>query len=245
LPVETKSIALSNGWCWQIPLQNRTGNGYVYSNQFISPEQAETELRQFLNVGNDVEARHLTMRVGQLKQHWVQNCLGLGLSQGFIEPLEATALHLVQICIEMFIDKWQQGKFTAQHRDEFNKLMHERYERVRDYIVAHYKLNTRNDSEYWKANRNNMELSDSLLHILDVWYKRGDLVEEIKRQDIESHFGTTSWHCLLSGYGAYPALAPNQPGQGDLYKDQAIESFLAGCAMNFSSHEANLQHLTS
>jgi hypothetical protein len=88
-----------------------------------------------------------------------------------------------------------------------------------------------------------MELSDSLRHILDVWYRRGDLTAEVQRQDIESHFTSLSWHCLLSGYGAYPPLAPDQPNIGDLYKDNNVSKFLAGCALNFDLHRQNLAKL--
>jgi hypothetical protein len=241
IPVETQATALSSGWCWKIPLTNRIGNGYVYSSAFISQDDAELELRRHLGKENSEQAcRHLKMRVGQLEYHWRNNCLGLGLAQGFIEPLEATALHLVQICTELFIAKFEEGDFGPKYRDEFNHNISERFERVRDYIVAHYKLNTRDDSEYWRANRSNMNLSESLLQLLDVWYNTGDLGKEIERQKLESHFGIASWHCLLAGYGTFPPLAENQPGTGDLHKDQAIENFLQGCALNFSSHRANL-----
>lgn len=244
VPVETKSTALSAGWCWKIPLTNRFGNGYVYSADHISHEQAEREFREHLGITDDnVECRRLSMNVGQLEKHWANNCLAIGLSQGFIEPLEATALHLVQVAIELFMIKYEEGKFSHQYRDEFNQKISHRFERVRDYIVAHYKLNTRNDSEYWRANRDNQYLSNSLLHILDVWFKRGDLAAEIERQDLESHFNAVSWHCLLSGYGAYPPLEPNQPGTGDLYKEQKVREFLSGCALNFDLHENNLAGL--
>ncbi len=249
IPVETTSTALSNGWCWKIPLTNRFGNGYVYSNDFISADAAETELRTYLGcLNSDVQARHLKMNVGSLEQHWSHNCLALGLSQGFIEPLEATALHLVQLCIEMFISKFEQGGLhcLAQHqqgREQYNSLVKQRFERVRDYIVAHYKLNTRDDSDYWRANRNNQHLSDSLMHILDVWYKREDLAAEIERQQLNNHFDAVSWQCLLGGYGAFPPLAPNQPNKGDLYKEQNIQQFLQGCALNFSLHQDNLSSL--
>lgn len=241
---ETVSYAMSNGWCWKIPLTQRYGNGYVYSSDFISDDDAEVELRTFLGtLDSDEPVRRLKMRVGQLEKHWEKNCLGLGLSQGFIEPLEATALLLVQQAIEMFVARFEKGEFTSQYRDEYNKKVHERFEGVRDYIVAHYKLNTRDDSEYWIANRENMALSDSLRHILDVWYRRGDLVKEIERQDIETHFTQLSWHCLLSGYGAYPPLAGNQPGTGDLYEEQNVRKFLTRCALNFGSHRENLDAL--
>ena len=238
---ETVSYAMSNGWCWKIPLTNRFGNGYVYSSDFISADDAETELRDFLGMLDSEEpARHLKMNVGQIERHWEKNCLALGLSQGFIEPLEATALLLVQQAIEMFIARYEKGGFTPQLRDDFNIKVHERFERVRDYIVTHYKLNTRDDTDYWRANRENMELSDSLRHILDVWYRRGDLAKEIHRQKIESHFTATSWHCLLAGYGAFPPLAADQPGHGDLYDEHGIADFLRRCSLNFDSHRDNL-----
>ena len=115
-----------------------------------------------------------------------------------------------------------------------------RFERVRDYIVAHYKLNTRDDTDYWRANRENTHLSESLCQLLSVWYNREDLNQEIERQQLHTHFSSMSWHCLLSGYGAFPPLADNQPGKGDLYQEKAIEQFLQGCALNFSSHQNNL-----
>lgn len=241
---ETVSTALSNGWCWQIPLTSRYGNGYVYSSDFIDADAAETELRMFLGLqDSDVEARHLRMRVGQVERHWDHNCLALGLSQGFIEPLEATALLLVQVAIETFIAKFEDGGFDATHRDGYNRQMSDRFERVRDYIVAHYKLNTRDDSDYWRANRDNMELSGSLRHILDAWYRRDDLGAEIQRQNIQSHFTNLSWHCLLAGYGAFPPLAANQPGRGDLYREKNVPGFLERCALNFDSLHDNLERL--
>lgn len=241
IPVETLSTALSNGWCWKIPLTNRFGNGYVYSSDFITAEQAELEFRQHLGTLDSPNAcRHLKMKVGSLDRHWQNNCIGLGLSQGFIEPLEATALHLVQICIEMFIDQFEAGGFSRQQQGEYNKLVAQRFAGVRDYIVAHYKLNTRSDSDYWRANRDNQHLSDSLLQLLDVWYRRDDLEQELIRQDIACHFNATSWHCLLAGYGAFPPLALNQPGVGDLYNEQSIGAFLHGCALNFTPHSNHL-----
>ncbi|WP_100641050.1 tryptophan halogenase family protein [Alteromonas facilis] len=240
IPVETRSTALSTGWCWSIPLTSRTGNGYVYSDDYLSADAAELELRQHLGVDENVEARHLKMRVGQLTQHWSHNCVGLGLSQGFIEPLEATALHLVQVSIEMFISLWKEGGYNDSNRAIFNQKIKQRFDHVRDYIVAHYKMNTRIDSDYWRENRENPNFSDSLGHILDVWFKREDLRVEIDRQKLDSHFGSLSWHCLLSGYGAYPPLAEGQPGKGDLYIEQNVEQFLNRCALNFSSHQDNI-----
>ncbi len=243
-PAETVSIAMRHGWRWKIPLTRRFGNGYVYSSNHCSADEAEYELRESLGLLDSPEnARHLKMRVGQLERHWERNCIALGLSQGFIEPLEATALHLVQQSIELFIVKYEKAGFGSDYRDDYNRRTRERFERVRDYIVAHYKLNTRDDTDYWRANRDNDVLSESLRQILDTWFRREDLTAEIERQDIESHFGTLSWHCLLSGYGAFPPFSPKQPGGGDLYREQDVARFLAGCSLNFDSHAENLARL--
>ncbi|WP_111977627.1 tryptophan halogenase family protein [Algibacillus agarilyticus] len=244
IPVETESTALSSGWCWKIPLTQRFGNGYVYSSDFINSEQAEVEFRQHLNMLNsEASCKHLKMKVGVLSEHWSKNCIALGLSQGFIEPLEATALHLVQISTEIFIEHFEAGQFSNQHQGEYNKEISERFERIRDYIVAHYKLNTRDDSTYWLANQENEHLSESLLQLLDVWFQREDLSVEIERQNLNTHFDAVSWHCLLSGYGAYPPLHPNQPGKGDLFKEKNVEQFIQACTLNFDSHAANLRAL--
>ncbi len=248
IPVETVSTALSAGWCWKIPLANRFGNGYVYSSDFLSPEKAEQEFRKHIDcINGDQECRHLTMKVGQLTEHWAHNCIALGLSQGFIEPLEATALHLVQVSIELFMELFEKGGFSHLNREIYNQKIRHRFEKVRDYIVAHYKLNTRTDSDYWIENRDNMNLSDSLVNILDVWFQRGDLGAEIERQQLNSHFDVVSWNCLLSGYGAFPKLKKlhrEKQQAVDLYLTCGIEKFMMGCALNFNSHEVNLAALS-
>ena len=102
---QTISTALKYGWVWEIPLTHRIGNGYVYSSDFCSPDDAETELRGVLGLlDSDVEARHLKMKVGRVESHWHRNCLAVGLSQGFIEPLEATALNLVCNTVHSFME---------------------------------------------------------------------------------------------------------------------------------------------
>lgn len=233
-PVETVATALSNGWRWSIPLQHRFGNGYVYARDFQSPDAAETELRQTLGVGDAVEARHLTFRVGQVARHWERNCVAVGLSQGFIEPLEATALHLVLGTVEQFIRHYREGGCTDRHRAAFNTVAAERMDGVRDYIVAHYKLNTRTDTDYWRANAANEALSEPLLHILDRWFRRGDVAEELARQGQRSHFGNLSWHCLLAGYGAFPPVNEAARDDMDFYAARRVGALLDGCALNFS-----------
>ena len=242
---ETVSTALSAGWAWRIPLTNRTGNGYVYASQFLSADAAETELRRHLGLlETDVAARHLTMRVGQVRRSWVGNCLAVGLAQGFIEPLEATALHIVHATLTGWLDALVADGFGPAHRDAFNAAIHARYEGIRDYIVCHYRMNRR-QGEYWRANATNNLLSDDLKAVMSCWFQGGDLAEEIERLGIARYYAALSWHCLLAGYGQFPDAARLRPPEADLpLADMArIDRFIAGCALNFPAHDALMRQL--
>jgi tryptophan 6-halogenase len=245
---ETRATALSAGWAWKIPLTNRAGNGYVYSSRYLEPNAAETELRTNLGLLDaDVEARHLQMNVGRVERSWVKNCLAVGLSQGFIEPLEATALHIVQATVEGFIDAYERGGMSAAKAEAFNDGIARRYDGIRDYIVAHYRMNQRSDGDYWRDNASNNVLSDNLKAIMTAWFTGADLAQEIARLDIGKYYSSLSWHCLLAGYGTFP---PDQKltasTDGLALADMAkIDSFIAGCAMNFESHKTALANLSA
>ena len=241
---QTVSTALKYGWAWEIPLTHRIGNGYVYSSAFCSADEAETELRGELGLlGSDVEARHLKMNVGRLESHWTGNCLAVGLSQGFIEPLEATALNLVCNTVNSFIAFVEADKGLAgQSRDAFNQRVNRDFELVRDYIVAHYVLNSRRDTDYWLENAQNRKLSDRLLRILQIWTSGKNLSEEIERQQIPTSYTARSWYCLLSGYGYYPDLlqGPNNVPVAQRIDMSEIDEFVRRCALNFRSQNEQL-----
>jgi 2-polyprenyl-6-methoxyphenol hydroxylase-like FAD-dependent oxidoreductase len=240
---QTISTAMKHGWAWDIPLTNRVGNGYVYSSAFCSADDAEKELREKTGtLDSDVEARHLKMNVGQVDKHWHRNCIAVGLSQGFIEPLEATALHIVQETIESFMTNFEEGAYTARHQERFNRVVSRRFEGVRDYIVCHYRANSRDDTEYWRANATNENLSISLKNLLRTWLDKGDLSEEVQRQDISHYYNTISWHCLLAGYGVFPERATLQAIGDDKkgYDLAKIDDFILRCALNFEKHSAQL-----
>jgi len=210
LPSETCSTALRHGWAWQIPLTSRYGNGYVYSSAFVSDDEAEAELRAHLGpAAAGQEARRLHMRVGRIERHWRHNCVAIGLSQGFIEPLEATALMLIQFSVESFIDHLEQGDFTRHHQARFNQEVNRMFEGVRDYVVGHYQLNTREDTEYWRANRAHRQVSDRYASILEVWDRGGDFEAELTRHGDALMYQRPSWYCLLAGMGRFPS-----PGNG-------------------------------
>jgi 2-polyprenyl-6-methoxyphenol hydroxylase-like FAD-dependent oxidoreductase len=240
---QTISTALRHGWAWDIPLTNRTGNGYVYSSAYCSADAAEQELRGKLGLLDAaVAARHLKMRVGRVESHWHRNCLAVGLSQGFIEPLEATALHLVHETIAGFIASHDEAAAPPDPRPEFNRLINRRFDGIRDYIVCHYKVNSRRDTDYWRANAANEQLSDSLRRLLATWLEREDLTLEIERQQIGTYYSTVSWHCLFAGYGVFPegGYRPPQAPRETRYDLAETDDFVARCALNFRAHAAQL-----
>ncbi len=241
---QTLSTALSNGWAWAIPLTNRTGNGYVYASRYCSPEAAEAELRAHLGVGEEVTARHLTMKVGRVENSWHANCLAVGLAQGFIEPLEATALHIVQATVEGFIRAYEEGGSDPANRDAFNTRIARRYEGVRDYIVAHYRLNQRADTPYWRDNAANNALSDDLKALMTTWFTGGDVPALIADRNLGGYYAPASWECLLAGYGTFPEEARLRPAL-DRVDLPRLDDFIARCLLNFGDHADALERLAA
>ncbi|GAB3031145.1 tryptophan halogenase family protein [Bowmanella dokdonensis] len=244
----TVSTALKYGWAWRIPLTNRTGNGYVYSSGFVDADTAETEFRQHLGLlDSDVEARRLKFKVGRVAQHWVKNCLAVGLSQGFIEPLEATALDMVQETVVRFIEAYNQGAGSDQHRDDFNHRISTRFDAIRDYIVCHYRISSRTDTEYWRACGSNEKISLSLRSILMSWMAGNNITDELEKQKLDAYFPNVSWNCLLAGKGIYPDPSQLKPGSelAHRYKIEGIQNFIRGCALNFRPHKEVLHGQTN
>lgn len=236
----TTATALSSGWTWAIPLTSRTGNGYVYASDYLSADAAETELRRHLRLLDaDVSARHLAMKVGRVEHAWHANCLAIGLAQGFIEPLEATALHLTQTMVERFIDAYEKGQGTPARRDAFNAEIARRFEGVRDYIVAHYRLNSRGDTDFWRCNAANDHLSDDLKAIMTAWFTGRDVAAEVTRRDLTGFYSALSWEVLFAGYGTFPDDARLRPAPAPT-NTAAIDRLLDGCLLNFGDHAAAL-----
>ncbi len=233
----TEATALSNGWAWSIPLTSRTGNGYVYSSRHIDADAAEAELRAHLGLTErEGEAVHLKMKVGRRTDSWHGNCLSVGLSQGFLEPLEATALHIVIATANLFMAAYEEGGFSPGHRDRFNRNVAERYENIRDYIVAHYRLNRRSDTAYWRGNAANDYLSDKLKAIMTAWFTCRDMAATIDELNIGSAYSSMSWHCLLAGYGQFPAgnRLVREKGMG-VSPLPDVDDFLRRASLNFAA----------
>jgi tryptophan halogenase len=195
----TMSTALSAGWVWRIPLSHRVGTGYVYASRFIDDDAARREFARHL--GRDpetVQPRQLRMRVGRRARFWVRNCIAIGLSGGFLEPLESTALFLVQGGIERLLDLLPDRGFDTQAIARYNALMSAAYDEVRDFVVLHYLLNQRQDSEFWRANRA-AQPPASLARTLELYDATGEV-------DWEHHFlfGETSFHAIAAGFERLP-----------------------------------------
>jgi hypothetical protein len=243
VPSETVSTALKHGWAWKIPLTGRFGNGYVYSTQFCTPDAAERELREHLGLlDSATPARHLKMKIGRVTKHWNKNCLAVGLSQGFIEPLEATALLFIQQTAAAFVGYLEQGDLGEAAHDRFNAEINEHFEGTRDYIVTHYKTNSRSDTEYWRANAANLKLSESLQQLLNLWMSGKGIAAPVRQQALGKGYPVFSWYSIMAGMGIFPDPAGLRAPRGKegVYRMTDIDDLLERSAQNYRDHRAVL-----
>ncbi|MBY6186823.1 tryptophan 7-halogenase [Marinobacter hydrocarbonoclasticus] len=195
----TRSIAHEAGWQWQIPLQHRTGNGLVFSSRYISEEDAKAVLLSSLETEPLASPRLIRFRVGRRRKQWHRNCVAIGLSSGFLEPLESTSIHLIQSAIMRLVKLFPRsaGEVTVL-REEFNRQSRIEFEQIRDFIILHYHLNQRGESPLWQHCRT-MPLPDSLTHKLALFRQSGRL---IRHQD--ELFTEAAWQQVLLGQGMTP-----------------------------------------
>lgn len=168
----TTATALSSGWVWDTPLYGRKGTGYVYSNAFLSPEEAEAEFRQHLGpAAADRPVRHISMRVGRTRNSWVKNCVAIGLSSGFVEPLESTGIFFIQHGIEELVSHFPDKTFQPSLRDSYNTAVANCIDGVRDFLTLHFYASDREDTPFWRATKN-VRLSPDLQEKLRLWKTR-------------------------------------------------------------------------
>ena len=204
---ETRATTLSGGWCWEVPLQTRQGNGYVYSSHELSPSQAEAELLQHLGNVEVSEPRHLKMKVGRTKRAWVKNCLAVGLSAGFVEPLESTSIFAIQFAISQYLLGTRASDNEETERDAFNQTNADFYDGIRDFIVAHYCLAGRKDTEFWRENTHRTKLPALLEEVFDRW-DRGECLDSFLRESTSRHLvGPVSWYCVLTSLNRLPGIS--------------------------------------
>lgn len=194
----TRSTAHGAGWQWRIPLQHRTGNGHVFSTRFMDDAEAERILLANLDGAPLADPFKVDFRAGKRQQLWHKNCVAIGLAGGFLEPLESTSLHLVQAGIIRMIRLLPDGEFDPSNIAEFNRQSDFEYERIRDFIILHYKATERADTPFWDYCRT-MEVPETLQRKIDLWMANG----RIFRED-EELFAEESWIQVLIGQGLIP-----------------------------------------
>lgn len=239
IPSETVSTAMRHGWAWKIPLAHRYGNGYVYSSHFCSAEEAERELREHLGLLDaDVPARHLKMKVGRVTQPWNRNCFANGLAQGFIEPLEATALMFVQHTATAFAECLERGDLSPEAHDRFNQQVAVLYESTRDYIVTHYRTNSRTDTDYWRECAANPRISDALQQLYSLWARGENIVPHVIQQTLGKGYTVLSWFAILAGMGVFPDSGRLHPpsAKESHFSMGEIDDLLKRSATNFRDH---------
>jgi len=194
----TRSTARSAGWQWRIPTQRRTGNGHIYSREFMGDDEAASILLN--NVDGEVSGtpRQIRFKAGHRDLFWDKNCIAIGLSAGFLEPLESTSLYLIQEGISRFIALFPDASIPTAVRAEYNRHMRTEFEQVRDFIILHYKATERDDTPFWAYCRN-MTVPDSLNDKIALFQEAG---RAFRRED--ELFSRASWIAVFLGQGIQP-----------------------------------------
>ena len=221
----TRVNARDAGWQWRIPLRSRTGNGYVYSSRFIDDQEAEDTLTRTIEGKMRGEPRKLSFVPGRRTESWSKNCIALGLSSGFLEPLESTSIALIETGIERIKQLFPDRGFDKTCIDEFNETTALEYERVRDFIILHYKASARDDTTFWRE-CTAMEIPETLQRKIDLFKARGYFVRY--RWEM---FHPASWLAIYTGFNILP----------ETY-DPGVESFEASyIAENLAAMKASLR----
>ncbi|MBU2924835.1 tryptophan 7-halogenase [Colwellia sp. 1_MG-2023] len=197
IPPYTQATAHEHGWRWKIPLQNRIGNGYVYCSDYCSNDEALTLLKK--NCSSFItEPKFLSFTTGKRDKIWHKNCLAVGLSSGFLEPLESTSIYLIMKTMLNFVQNMPNKSFDQPPIDEFNRLIDNEYHTIRDFIVLHYCTSKRTDSAFWQM-WHHIDIPKTLQTKIELFKCQGKLYEN--HYDL---FSADSWYCVLEGMGVRP-----------------------------------------
>jgi len=217
LPVRpyTQSIAHSAGWRWRIPLPHRTGNGVVYSSGFMDQAAAEDVLLSGLDAERIGDPRPIKFTTGKRKQAWRKNCVAIGLSSGFLEPLESTSIHMIQTAAIRLLKMFPHTGINSSEVAEYNAQTNEEIEHIRDFIILHYKVTERDDSEYWRYCQT-MSVPDSLEHKIKLFKETGKV--HARTEDL---FSNVAWQQVMLGQGITPSAY--HPLADAMSSDQLVE----------------------
>jgi tryptophan halogenase len=213
----TRSIARESGWQWRIPLQSRVGNGMVYCSRYLSDDGAKQGLLANVEGKLLTEPRVIKFRPGQRRQTWRRNCIAIGLSSGFIEPLESTSIHLIQRGIMWLLQMFPRDGINQSDVDEYNRQLNHELEHIRDFIVLHYHVTRRQDSAFWRSCRS-MDIPATLRHRIELFRETG----RVFRVPGEL-FAENSWIQVMLGQGIEPLQ--HHP-VADLMGDEELARFL-------------------
>ena len=194
----TRATARDAGWQWRIPLQHRTGNGYVYWNKYISDDEAVHQLMSTLEGPAITEPKQLYFKTGKRRKLWNKNVVAIGLSGGFLEPLESTSIHLIQEGITALIELFPDSHFHPSDAEEYNRRMDLNFDRVRDFLLLHYVATQRDDTEMWRYFKG-MQLPESLEEKIEAWKSRGYIL----RYE-HGVFLPPSWVAVMAGQNLMP-----------------------------------------
>ena len=227
----TRAIAHEAGWQWQIPLQQRVGNGLVYCSRYLGDDQATQLLLENIQGDPLTEPKIIKFTTGRRRKGWNKNCLALGLASGFVEPLESTSIHLIMSGIIRFMRLFPFNGITEQAVSEYNKQLKSEIENIRDFIVLHYKVTERTDSEFWR-HCNSMEVPDTLAHKISLFKRTGRVF--LDDGDI---FRVDSWVQVMLGQG----IKPEQYHLiASLMTDEELTRFLTSIKQQISQRVAAL-----
>ena len=237
-PPYTRAAAKSAGWQWRIPLQHRTGNGIVYSSGYMADAEAEDILLRDIEEKPTAGLNKLRFTTGKRLKTWQHNCVAIGLSAGFLEPLESTSLYLIQIAIQKLLEHFPKTLIGDVERDSYNRQMDNEYLRVRDFIILHYKVNKRQDSDFWRYCQN-MAIPDSLAAQMELFKEGGRLSEY--RQGL---FLPASWLAVYFGQGFMPERYDTRVEHAPLAAlEQHIAAFrhkLQQAVINMPAHSSSI-----
>ncbi len=198
----TRSTALGAGWCWRVPLYNRVGTGYVFSSRFRSDGEAIDEFRQYLGMP-EAEPRVIRMRIGRVRRNWVKNCVAIGLSAGFIEPLESTAIYAMEMAVRWLVRHFPDRSISPVLARSFNAAMQSLYEEVRDFVVLHY-VSSNRPEPFWVAARSEIEMPETLRESLELWRHTFPSAEDTADHTLFIYW---SYLCVLYNKGYYDGVS--------------------------------------
>lgn len=194
----TRATAHAAGWQWRVPLQNRLGNGHVYCSKYMSDDEAGNILMNNLDGEPLSDPKQLYFKTGHRKKFWNKNVVAIGLSAGFMEPLESTSIHLINTAIKKLVSILSLKEITPVQESIFNRLTIKEYARIRDFLILHYCATTRDDSPFWDYCRT-MSLPQSLIEKIELYKLNGQVFREE-----DELFTETSWVAVMMGQGLFP-----------------------------------------